>query len=100
VCRICGRPIKLETAKTDGNGNAVHEECYGSDGKENDGSSDHPREWKIVADEVAREQNPKRLSELITELNRALDEQRLDGTRIVKRDLAPKPKEKEEQEEK
>jgi|HubBroStandDraft_4_1064222.scaffolds.fasta_scaffold63053_1 hypothetical protein len=27
-CLICDKPVRLETAKTDEFGNAVHEECY------------------------------------------------------------------------
>jgi hypothetical protein len=27
-CRICRKPVAVEIAKTDGNGQAVHEECY------------------------------------------------------------------------
>lgn len=27
-CRTCGKPVAVETAKTDGDGQAVHEECY------------------------------------------------------------------------
>lgn len=27
-CSICRQPVPLETAKTDGNGRAIHEECY------------------------------------------------------------------------
>ena len=27
-CAICNEPVKLETAKADGEGRAVHEECY------------------------------------------------------------------------
>jgi hypothetical protein len=27
LCRICGKPIPLETAKTDGDGKTIHEEC-------------------------------------------------------------------------
>ena len=27
LCRI-GKPVPLETAKTDGDGKAIHEECY------------------------------------------------------------------------
>jgi hypothetical protein len=27
-CRICRKPVPVETAKTDGEGQAVHEECY------------------------------------------------------------------------
>jgi len=28
LCRICGKPVSLETAKTDKFGKAVHEDCY------------------------------------------------------------------------
>jgi|HubBroStandDraft_2_1064218.scaffolds.fasta_scaffold13280_6 hypothetical protein len=28
ICPLCNEPVELETAKTDENGNAVHEECY------------------------------------------------------------------------
>jgi hypothetical protein len=27
-CSICNEPVELETAKTDEDGKAVHEECY------------------------------------------------------------------------
>lgn len=27
-CRTCGKPVAVETAKTDGDGQAVHDECY------------------------------------------------------------------------
>jgi hypothetical protein len=27
-CRICSKPIPVESAKTDGEGQAIHEECY------------------------------------------------------------------------
>ena len=28
ICSICGKPVELETSKTDSNAEAVHEECY------------------------------------------------------------------------
>jgi hypothetical protein len=28
VCVICGKPVELETSKTDSNAEPVHEECY------------------------------------------------------------------------
>lgn len=28
LCRICGKPVSVETCKTDGDGQAIHEECY------------------------------------------------------------------------
>ena len=28
LCSICGKPVELETSKTDSHVEAVHEECY------------------------------------------------------------------------
>ena len=28
LCRICGKPVAVETSKTDGDGQAIHEDCY------------------------------------------------------------------------
>lgn len=28
LCRICGKPVAVETSKTDGDGKAIHEDCY------------------------------------------------------------------------
>ena len=28
LCRICGKPVAVETSKTDGGGKAIHEDCY------------------------------------------------------------------------
>ena len=28
LCRICGKPVAVETCKTDDGGNAIHEDCY------------------------------------------------------------------------
>ena len=28
ICVICGKPVALETAKTDDDGHAVHAQCY------------------------------------------------------------------------
>jgi hypothetical protein len=28
TCPLCEKPVFLETAKTDENGNAIHEDCY------------------------------------------------------------------------
>ena len=28
LCRICGKPVPVETANTDDVGNAIHEDCY------------------------------------------------------------------------
>ena len=83
-CRICDKPIAIETAKTDGAGQGVHEECYALKVKleqaSGDGHAQATRPWKIIAEEVSREQDSKRMPELVAELNQALDEQNLDGT--------------------
>jgi hypothetical protein len=42
------------------------------------------RSWKVVAEEVSREQDARKLTNLVAELNQALEEQGLDGN--------PKPK--------
>jgi len=28
LCRICGKPVPVEAANTDDDGNAIHENCY------------------------------------------------------------------------
>jgi hypothetical protein len=28
LCQICGKPVAVETSKTDENGRAIHEDCY------------------------------------------------------------------------
>jgi hypothetical protein len=84
LCRICNKPVPLEIAKADGDGKAIHEECYaqklrlekasnaGQDGK-TDGAATRP--WKVIAAQVAQEQDPKKITELVAELNKALREQ-------------------------
>ena len=39
ICVICHKPVRLETAKTDDDGQAVHEECYA---------------WKVASDAKAK----------------------------------------------
>jgi hypothetical protein len=90
VCLICGKPVPVENAKTDADGQSVHEDCYAlkvklaqanSDGHgQSDGHALTIRPWKAIAEEVTREQNSEKFNELIVELNQALDEQNLDGT--------------------
>jgi hypothetical protein len=95
VCRICDKPVTLETAKTDGAGNAVHEECYALkvnlEKASQNGHAHSTRSWKTVAAEVTREQDPKKMTELITELNQALEEQNINGTPKARPDGNPKP---------
>ena len=28
LCRICGKPVAVETSKTDESGRAIHDDCY------------------------------------------------------------------------
>jgi hypothetical protein len=28
LCQICGKPVPVETSKTDAQGKAIHENCY------------------------------------------------------------------------
>jgi hypothetical protein len=28
LCRICGKPVAIETSKADDEGKAIHEDCY------------------------------------------------------------------------
>lgn len=79
LCRVCGKHIPIELARTDGDGKAVHEECYAQKLQlENasivagDGTATRP--WRVVADEVSREQDQPKPGELVSELDQALDE--------------------------
>jgi len=93
-CPICNEPIDVATTKTDGNGNAIHEECNASKVSfEQAGPKQRhsTRPWMVVADEVTREHDPGRMIELVGELNEALDEQELDGTPKPGPDGKPKP---------
>jgi hypothetical protein len=78
----------VETAKTDEDGKAIHEECFALKVKfENatksthhgrtDGATDGAatRPWKVIAEEVSREHDAKKMIALISELNRAMEEQ-------------------------
>lgn len=90
-CRICGKPVALDTAKADGDGKAIHDECYALKVKLEQASRDgHAvRSWKVIAEQVTHEQDPKKMTALMAELNQALDEQNLDGTPKVVPDGKP-----------
>ena len=106
LCAICDKPVAVDTAKMDGNDKAFHEECYrlklkleqaSRNGHDGDVfavgkvCSIEARPWKVIAAEVASEQDPKKLSALVVELNHALDEQGLDGKPKIRRDTKRKP---------
>lgn len=79
LCRICNKPVPIETARTDSDGKAVHADCYvheindrmSSDG----GLKGQKRSWSAIAKELSQEQNPTKVTELAKELSKALDEQ-------------------------
>ena len=95
MCQICGKPLPVETAKADADGKTIHEECYALkvelEDASQDGHANVTRPWKVIAAEVSREQDPKKMTELVSELNQALDEQKIDGTPKVKPDATRKP---------
>jgi hypothetical protein len=67
TCGVCGKPVAQETAKSDGDGKLVHAECYTS--------SPNVRPWRVVAEQASHEHDPEKLSELVTELTEAIDQQ-------------------------
>jgi hypothetical protein len=93
-CRICDKPVTVETAKTDGDGQAIHEECYALkmnlEQASSDGHAKSTRPWKVDAGEVASEKDPQKFNNLIGELDQALNEQGLDGKSKPKADGKPK----------
>jgi len=89
VCGICGKPGPVNSAKADADGRAIHEECYAlkvqfEQAGRGDGHAGTSRPWKRIAEEVTHEQDPKKMVELVAELNQALNEQRIDGTQKPK----------------
>src|SRR5215469_2239051 len=89
VCLICGKPVPLENAKTDADGQSVHEICYAwrlqleQAIREGYGQTDGQGTQlacTAIAEEVTREQDSQRLTELMLELSQALNEQNLDGS--------------------
>lgn len=103
LCRICGKPVGAETAKLNGDGKAVHVECYtpslaadrrgknSADPNEADGSGHRP--WKVVAEQASHEQDPAKLTELLAELTQALDEQAIGKPPTFQAESAAQPEE-------
>lgn len=82
-CRICGNAVAIAYAKTDGDGKAVHEECYAakitSDQARSDRRGNSVRLRNVIAEETSRTPNPAEISPL-EELNLPLDTKKLNGT--------------------
>jgi len=75
LCRICNKPVPIESARTDSDGKAVHGDCYvhkinGHDGR----VKEQGRSWLAIAEELSQEQDSGKVGELVEELNKALDE--------------------------
>lgn len=43
-------------------------------------SPESPRPWRVIAEEASHEYDPRKMAELMQELNRALEEQGITGT--------------------
>jgi hypothetical protein len=97
-CRICDKPVAVKGAKIDSGGGPVHEECYALSLKleqaSQDGHAHATRPSNVIAVDVSRERDPTKMTELVAELNHALDEQNLDGTPKSTLDGKPEPESK------
>jgi len=68
LCRICNQPVLIETARTDSEGKAVHEDCYVHE------INGQRRSWLSIATELSEEHDPTKFAELVKDLIEALDE--------------------------
>lgn len=88
LCRICNKPVPIETARTDNDGKAVHGDCYLheiNDQMPTDGGlKAQKRSWSMIANELCHERNPAKIIELARELSKALDEKAALGVRTEK----------------
>lgn len=58
-CPICALPVELETAKTDDDGKAIHEQCYVSVlSRKNEATLDNPADINATPDLAAYKPNP------------------------------------------
>ena len=81
-CRICHNLVAVETAKTDSDGRAVHQDCYfneinqklSSTGRGDGHLKEEKRSWSVIAREFSQEKSGPKFTELIEELIKALDE--------------------------
>jgi hypothetical protein len=75
LCRICNKPVSIETAFTDGDGKTVHGDCFVHRIQDHDGHmKEEKRSWSAIAKELSQEQDPGKVGELANELNDALDQ--------------------------
>jgi hypothetical protein len=99
-CRICDKPVEVMSARIDSGGSPVHEECYAlklkleQAGQDGQAQAHSTRPWNVIAVDVSRERDAEKMTELVAELNQALDEQNLDGTPKSTPDGKSKPESK------
>ena len=64
ICRYCNLPVALDTAKTDENGRAVHEDCYAA--KNDPGPEETPATRILTFDrhDATEIEKPRLASEL------------------------------------
>ena len=73
-CPVCNESVELKNAKTDGNGKAVHEECFLRSLIAQPEKTTHP--WDQLARLASQEQDSAKLIEITEKLNQAmLDEE-------------------------
>ena len=75
LCRICKKPVPIETARTDSDGKTVHGDCYAQEINHRDGhAKQEKRSWSAIAKELSQEQDTRNFDELAKELIEALDQ--------------------------
>src|SRR5262249_328976 len=74
LCRICHKPVPIETFRTDSDGEAVHGDCYVQEIHHDGNVKEQKRSWSAIAEELSQEQDSGKVGELAEELNKALDE--------------------------
>src|SRR5215467_5723278 len=76
-CRLCGKPVSIETAKTNGDGQAIHESCYqlkvqleyaSRDGHSKLSEPVAKERWVELCELASKEQDPTTLLKLTDEI--------------------------------
>jgi len=82
LCRLCGKPVTTETAKTNADGQAIHESCYrlkvqleyaSHDGYGKTMEFPTKERWVELCELASKEQDPTILLKLTDEINQILE---------------------------
>ena len=82
LCRLCGKPVPSETAKTNADGQAIHESCYrlkvqleyaSRDGHGKTMEFAAKERWVELCELASKEQDPTTLLKLTEEINQLLE---------------------------